>query len=127
VATLDHIIVNVNDLDASVAFYTQILGFSAPGRDGPFTIIQVNRDFQMLLHQRPTQGFEHYAFALSRPEFDAVLARIEANGIPRGPSFDTVGSHAGLGKESGARGLAPTLYFLDPNNHLLEIRTYETP
>jgi hypothetical protein len=33
--------------------------------------------------------------------------------------------NTGPGEESGARGLAPTLYFNDPNNHLLEIRTYE--
>jgi catechol 2,3-dioxygenase-like lactoylglutathione lyase family enzyme len=124
-ATIDHIIVNVNDLDASVAFYTQILGFTLEGKDGPFTLIQVSRDFQLALHPHPTDGFEHYAFAMSRAEFDEVMARIKAAGIPHGPSFNTVGSNAGIGHERGARGMAPTLYFSDPNNHLLEIRTYE--
>jgi hypothetical protein len=28
------------------------------------------------------------------------------------------------GEEAGARGPAPTLYFNDPNKHLIEIRTY---
>jgi hypothetical protein len=32
---------------------------------------------------------------------------------------------AGPGEESGARGLATTPYYNDPNKHLLEIRTYE--
>jgi hypothetical protein len=36
-----------------------------------------------------------------------------------------VGTTRGPGEESGARGLAPTLYFFDPNQHLLEIRCYE--
>lgn len=125
-ATLDHIIVNVNDLEANITFYTQIMGFALKGKDGPFTVIQVNDDFQMLLCRRPTGGGEHYAFAMSRAEFDQVRQRIQSAGMAYGPSFDSVGSNAGIGNESGARGLAPTLYFNDPNRHLLEIRTYET-
>jgi catechol 2,3-dioxygenase-like lactoylglutathione lyase family enzyme len=124
-ATIDHIIVPVNDLAASVAFYTKILGFTLEGEDGPFTLIQVSPDFQLALHPRHTDGFEHYAFAMSRTEFDTVFARIKSAGVAYGPSFNTVGSNAGMGEERGARGLAPTLYFSDPNNHLLEIRTYE--
>jgi catechol 2,3-dioxygenase-like lactoylglutathione lyase family enzyme len=124
-ATIDHIIVPVNDLEASVTFYTQVLGFALEGKDGPFTLIQVDDDFQLLLHPRHTDGFEHYAFAMSRAEFDSVFTRIKATGIAYGPSFDSVGSNAGMGEERGARGLAPTIYFSDPNNHLLEIRTYE--
>jgi catechol 2,3-dioxygenase-like lactoylglutathione lyase family enzyme len=124
-ATIDHIIVRVNDLETSVAFYTQILGFALAGKDGPFTLIQVSADFQILLHTHRTEGFEHYAFAMSRAEFDSVFERIKAAGIAYGPSFDSVGTNSGMGEERGARGLAPTLYFADPNNHLLEIRTYE--
>ena len=40
-ATLDHIILKVNDLAASVAFYTEVLGFVLAGTDGPFTVIRV--------------------------------------------------------------------------------------
>jgi catechol 2,3-dioxygenase-like lactoylglutathione lyase family enzyme len=125
VATIDHIIVSVNDLDESVTFYTRVLGFAAAGKDGPFTLIQVSPDFQLLLYPRRTQGYEHYAFAMSRVEFEAVFERIKAAGIAYGPSFDSVGSNSGIGEERGARGLAPTIYFNDPNKHLLEIRTYD--
>jgi hypothetical protein len=72
-----------------------------------------------------TPGLEHYAFAVSRSEFDEIFRRIKAFGIAYGPTFDSVGVNTGPGEESGARGLAPTLYFNDPNNHLLEISTYE--
>ncbi|GLQ50852.1 VOC family protein [Dyella flava] len=124
-ATIDHIIVPVNDLQASVTFYTQILGFAPAGKDGPFTLIQVSPGFLLLLHTQRTDGFQHYAFAMSRTEFDAVFTRIKAAGMAYGPSFDSVGSNSGVGQERGARGVAPTIYFNDPNNHLLEIRTYE--
>ena len=92
---LDHIILKVNELDNSVAFYTGVL------------------------------GFEHYAFAVSRKEFDEIFSRGKQAGIDYGPSFDSVGANSGPGNESGARGEAPSVYFNDPNSHLIEIRTYD--
>lgn len=124
-ATLDHLILKVNDLDASVAFYTTVLGFVNEGQDGPFTIIRVNPHFQIQLAPWGTPGSEHYAFAVSGLEFDRIFSRIKAAGIAYGPTFDSVGSNTGPGNETGAQGPAPTVYFNDPNKHLLEIRSYE--
>jgi catechol 2,3-dioxygenase-like lactoylglutathione lyase family enzyme len=124
-ATIDHIILKVNDLEASVAFYTGVLGFSEEGQDGPFTVLKAGPDLQLQLAPWGTPGFEHYAFAVSKIEFEAIFARIKAAKLAYGPTFDAVGQNTGPGEESGARGLAPTLYFNDPNKHLLEIRTYE--
>ena len=84
-------------------------------------------DFQMQLAPWGTQGFEHYAFAMSAAEFDAVFERVRAAGIDFGSSFHNVGDNDGPGVESGAHGDGPTLYFSDPSNHLIEIRTYERP
>ena len=123
-ADLDHIIVKVNDLDASVEFYTRIMGFEHQGVDGPFTNIRTSPDFRLQLAPWGTPGFEHYAFSVSRLEFDDIFQRIKAAGIDYGPTFESVGSNTGPGSESGARGDAPTLYFNDPSNHLIEIRTY---
>jgi catechol 2,3-dioxygenase-like lactoylglutathione lyase family enzyme len=123
-ATLDHLILKVNDLAESLRFYQEILGFAAEGTDGPFTIVRVGPDCQLQLAPWGTPGFEHYAFAVSREQFDAIFGRIKAAGIGYGPTFDSVGTNAGPGEESGARGAAPTLYFNDPNKHLLEIRAY---
>ncbi len=80
--------------------------------------------FQIQLAPWNTEGYEHYAFALPRAEFDAVFARVQAAGIEFGPSFHQVGKNQRPGEESGAQGPAPTLYFYDPNKHLIEIRTY---
>jgi catechol 2,3-dioxygenase-like lactoylglutathione lyase family enzyme len=124
-ATLDHIILKVNDLETSVAFYTGVLGFAAEGMDGPFTILRAGPDFQIQIAPWGTPGFEHYAFAVSKAAFEGIFARIKAADIAYGPTFDSVGVNTGPGAESGARGPAPTMYFNDPNKHLLEIRTYE--
>lgn len=124
-ATLDHIILKVNDLKASVDFYTGVLGFALQGMDGPFTVLRAGPEFQIQLAPWRTPGLEHYAFAVSKLEFAAIFERIKAAGIAYGPTFDSVGANTEPGEESGAQGLAPTLYFNDPNKHLLEIRTYE--
>lgn len=124
-ATIDHIILKVNDLQASVAFYTDILGFALEGMDGPFTVLRAGPDLQIQLAPWGTPGLEHYAFAVSKSEFQSIFERIKAARIAHGPTFDSVGANSRPGEESGARGLAPTLYFNDPNKHLLEIRTYQ--
>jgi hypothetical protein len=50
---------------------------------------------------------------------------ILAKAIPHGDSFPAVGNNQRPGVEAGAKGPAPTLYLNDPNNHLIEIRTYD--
>jgi catechol 2,3-dioxygenase-like lactoylglutathione lyase family enzyme len=122
-ATLDHLILKVNDLDASVRFYVDVMGFTLAGQEGPFTVIRVGPDCQLQLAPWGTPGMEHYAFAVTPEAFDAIFARVRAAGLGYGPSFDTVGSNTGPGREVGARGAGPTLYFNDPNRHLIEIRT----
>jgi len=123
---LDHIILKVNDLESSLIFYTEIMGFLNEGSNGPFTILRVSKDFQIQLAPWGTPGFEHYAFAVSKSDFDEIFQRIREAMIDYGPSFDSVGINTGPGVESGARGDAPTLYFNDPNQHLIEIRAYES-
>jgi catechol 2,3-dioxygenase-like lactoylglutathione lyase family enzyme len=123
---LDHIILKVNDLDASVEFYTQIMGFSNEGTQVPFVVVRVADDFQIQLAPWGTPGFEHYAFAVSKDEFEKIFQRVKTAEIEYGATFDSVGSNTGPGVVSGARGDAPTLYFNDPNRHLIEIRAYES-
>ena len=73
-ATIDHLLVKVNDLKASVAFYTSVLGFVAEGIDGPFTLIRVSPDAQLQMAPWGTAGYEHYAFAVPRAEFDQIFS-----------------------------------------------------
>jgi catechol 2,3-dioxygenase-like lactoylglutathione lyase family enzyme len=124
-AVIDHVILKVNDAKASAAFYVDVLGFEDAGPDGPFTVIRVGDGCQLQLAPWGTSGGDHLAFALAPDEFQRVFARIKERGIPYGDSFHRVGNNEGPGREIGARGLGPTVYFFDPNKHLLEIRTYE--
>ena len=123
-ATIDHLILNVNDIASSVDFYVGVLGFSLEGEDGPFTVIRVNGDFTLQLAPWGSGGNDHLAFAMSRKEFDEAFERIKRMAVPFGDSFHNVGNNTGPGNETGARGPGPTVYMNDPNNHLIEIRTY---
>lgn len=124
-AQIDHIILNVNDARESVSFYERVLGFRPEGQEGPFSVVRVSESFTLQLGPWGTKGGEHLAFAMTRADFDVVFARIRDGGIPYGDSFDSVGSMRGPGLENGARGAGPTIYFFDPNQHLIEIRHYE--
>jgi len=124
-ATIDHLILNVNEVASSVDFYVNVLGFKLEGEDGPFTVIRVNEDFTLQLAPWGTGGNEHLAFALSRAAFNNAFARVKEKRIPYGDSYHAVGNNKGPGVENGSRGPAPTLYMNDPNMHLIEIRTYD--
>src|SRR5438132_1481304 len=63
---IDHIILNVNDLEGTISFYTEVLGFTNEGQDGPFAVLRVSDDFTLQVAPWGTQGNEHYAFALER-------------------------------------------------------------
>lgn len=121
---LDHTILPVNDLDASLSFYTGIMGFEDEGFSEPFHILRVAPDLLLQLAGWGTGGGTHLAFAMDRGDFDRVFGRVREAGVPYGDSFGAVGNSQGPGEESGARGVASTLYFFDPNQHLLEIRCY---
>ncbi len=123
-ATLDHLILTVKDREASVRFYTEVMGFTDEGEDGPFSVIRVSPDTTLQLAPWGTEGGDHVAFALSHEEFEAAFERVKAAGLPFGDSFHSVGNMEGPGEEAGARGLGPTLYLFDPNDHLVELRHY---
>ncbi len=122
---LDHLILVVNDLPRTVAFYVAVMGFTHDGDRPPFTVIRVSPDFVIQLAPWGTEGGEHLAFAMSRDEFDAAFRRIRDAAIPYGDSFDQVGNMMGPGAEPAARGIGQAVYFFDPNQHLIEIRHYE--
>jgi catechol 2,3-dioxygenase-like lactoylglutathione lyase family enzyme len=123
--TLDHLILAVDDLDASVRFYTDIVGLTNDGMDGPFTVIRVSPTTTLLLAPWGSGEYQHHlAFALSPAEFDAAFARVREAGIEYGDSYHDVGNMRGPGEELGARGAGPTLYLYDPSRHLIELRHY---
>lgn len=137
-ATIDHIVIWVEDQLRSLDFYERVVGF--PGvraqefRDGkaPFPSVRVSEHAIIDLMAKAnaaavdtafrTPGasghpVNHLCVAVSHPDFEALRKRVEAEG------GDT---SVGIENSFGARGHAPhTFYFTDPDGNVLEARYYE--
>ena len=126
---LDHTIVPAKDKRASATFFAEIFGLSVKPGDGHFAQVQVSDsltfDFADEAEAWGGPGFDprtgkshHYAFHVTEAEFDAILGRVRARGVPygSGPYHHSDGQ---IYARRGGRGI----YFEDPYGHLLEIMT----
>jgi catechol 2,3-dioxygenase-like lactoylglutathione lyase family enzyme len=117
---LNHTIVHAKDVDASAAFYSDILGLPAPRLFPPFMVVDtangVSLDF--IAAEDHEIIVEHYAFLVSEPEFDEIFARIKARNLDywADPGSQQKGQ---INRHDGGRGV----YWRDPNGHYLEIIT----
>ena len=116
--TLNHTIVPVRDKVAAAKFFAKIFGLKR-GRTDFFAPVRVNKGFTLLFSDEDAK-FEnhHYAFHVSKTEFDAILGRIRKAGIVYG-SAPWSTEDGQLNDWGGGRGL----YFKDPDGHLLELMT----
>ena len=118
---LDHIILHVSDARKSVQFYSSTLGFEYED----FALLRVSPTTVLQLIQRPPETSQHLAFSMSRVEFDQTFSRLKAEGIAFGDNFDSVGAMNGPGKAHGSQKNGDSIYFHDPDKHMLEIICYD--
>jgi catechol 2,3-dioxygenase-like lactoylglutathione lyase family enzyme len=67
-ANIDHISIQVADLQRSVDFYQKIFGFSVISEDKPLGIIRlgIDRSLVSLNHQSPARIVDHFAIGVPR-------------------------------------------------------------
>ena len=117
---LDHFIVPSRDETAAARQLAGLLGVEwGKAAVGPFTAVYVNEgltlDFQNTHEAFPVS---HYCFRVSDAEFDAILARVKAAGIPyRSEAFSAMDSK--VAHRYGGRGF----YFEQPDGHMWEVLT----
>lgn len=117
---LDHLVLTVADIDATIAFYERVLGMRAQtfgegrralafGRQR-INLHQAGREFEPKAAQ-PTPGSGDLCF-LSAVALDDVIAHLAACGveIEEGPV-----------ERTGAVGSMDSVYFRDPDGNLLEV------
>jgi catechol 2,3-dioxygenase-like lactoylglutathione lyase family enzyme len=117
--TLNHTIVPTREKEAAARFFADLFGLAFEGTDGHFAPVKVN-DTLTLLFDDDVETFEshHYAFHVSDAEFDAVLKRVKAAGLPFGSAPWSL-ADGKLNDWNGGRGF----YFQDPDGHVLELMT----
>jgi catechol 2,3-dioxygenase-like lactoylglutathione lyase family enzyme len=115
---LDHTIVPAKDKAASAKFFAEIFGLTVKPGQGYFAQVQVNDSLTFDFDEEPEPRSHHYAFHISDAEFDSILGRVKAKGLPYGSGpFNR--SDGQIYTLRGGRGF----YFEDPNGHLLEVMT----
>jgi catechol 2,3-dioxygenase-like lactoylglutathione lyase family enzyme len=110
--------VPAHDKDASAKFFADIFGIAYAGAVGHFAPVRVNP--ALTLDFADANAFEshHYAFHVDDSEFDAILQRVQAAGIPYGSDPWHLENRE-LNSWNGGRGF----YFRYPSQHILEVMT----
>lgn len=130
--TMDHIVLNVEDDEKMIAFYTGVLQLSPERlqeyRAGtvPFPSVRINPDtiidlFPKRMWQKNSpkgQGpghLNHFCMAMKKETWNELLERLNANAtaIEEGPV-----------PRWGAHGTGISIYFRDPEGNLIEARYY---
>ena len=117
---LNHTLVHAHDSHSTATWLAELLGLEAPTSFGPFWVVSTANGVSLDFIDAGDFGFipEHYAFLVSEEEWDAILARVKAQGLtfwadPAKALPMQTNTH------DGGRGA----YFEDPNGHFLEIIT----
>ncbi len=117
---LDHLVLTVADLDATVDFYTRVLGMQAvsfgEGRQAlsfgnqKINLHQAGREFEPKA-ERPTPGSADLCFIVAT-SLEQVIAHLQAQqvAIVEGPV-----------QRTGATGPIRSLYLRDPDSNLIEL------
>jgi catechol 2,3-dioxygenase-like lactoylglutathione lyase family enzyme len=130
VCALDHIVLDVADVKRSLEFYQRALGLGAErveawqrGEVG-FPSLRVNDSTIIDLvsdaagqsgHSAARGNLAHFCLVTDSPNLDHAIQTLHAAGV----AIET-----GPARRSGARGDALSIYFRDPDNNLIELRTY---
>ena len=129
VTAMDHIVLNVRDMDRVLDFYQNVLGLEGERLgefrrgEAPFPSVRVNADTVIDLF--PVAGSEdelpgrsdlnHFCLVISAEDMPPLMAHLEAHGvkIEEGPVT-----------RWGAHGNGTSIYFQDPEHRLVEVRCY---
>ncbi len=125
---MDHIVLNVADVERSLRFYTQVLGLKGErldefrgGKVG-FPSVRINGDTLIDLMRSATAeasngtvNLNHFCLVAESTDLTALAQSLRADGVP-------------IVQEPvsrwGAHGQASSIYILDPDGNEIEIRCY---
>src|SRR4249920_288819 len=105
ITALDHVVLNVADVERSLAFYRDELGL-APINVEECSIID------LVALPRTGENFDHFCLVVEPMDFDALKASGRLD-VVEGPAT-----------RFGARGDGTSIYIHDPDQNLVELRYY---
>lgn len=133
VQALDHIVLNVRDIDRSLRFYTETLGLQPERLDefkaGKVGFPSVRVNDNTIIDLFPIKGpassdasgekvagnLNHFCMVIGTEDFAGIVEYLKEREIP---------IRTGPVSRWGARGRATSVYFLDPDGNEVELRCY---
>ena len=129
ITELDHIGLRVKDVEASLRFYSELLGLKTERVDEwrkgeiGFPSVRLNADtlIDFFLSEKKVDNAnkeinqDHFCLVIEPTDMEHLKARLEELGVR---------IHAGPGKRWGAHGDATSLYMYDPDQNVVELRHY---
>jgi catechol 2,3-dioxygenase-like lactoylglutathione lyase family enzyme len=134
VTELDHIVLNVGDIDRSLEFYTHALGLQPERleefRSGKVSFPSVRINERTIIDLFPVKSAQspagpqakkidgnlnHLCLVVSQDDFSGIVSYLTQRQIS---------VREGPVSRWGARGRATSVYFLDPDGNEVEIRSY---
>lgn len=129
---LDHIVLNVGDIDRSLKFYTEVLGLKGERVDefraGKVSFPSVRITDQTIIDlfpskdrasdsssERAVKNLNHFCLVVGADSFSGIVDYLAENHV-------TV--RQGPVSRWGAQGRATSVYFFDPDGNEIEIRCY---
>lgn len=117
---LDHIVLLCRDVEASVAFYTDVLGLEPIDLDAwrnkqaffPSVRIDATTIIDLLQGEPDGRNVDHICLIIEPTDMDALAARGDLD-VVEGPV-----------QRGGARGVGTSVYVRDPDGHLVELKHY---
>jgi catechol 2,3-dioxygenase-like lactoylglutathione lyase family enzyme len=121
VIELDHIVLNVADVERSLHFYCDELGLAGERVDEwrnqqvffPSVRVNAGTIIDLLQTARTGENADHFCLVVAPTDFDALKAE---------GRFEVVD---GPDRRFGARGDGMSLYIRDPDRNLVELRYYD--
>jgi catechol-2,3-dioxygenase len=132
VREMDHIVLNVRNMERVLDFYTNVLGLQTERleefRQGkvPFPSVRINADTVIDLFPvtAATEGektslasLNHFCLVIEKTDMQRVIDHLQQHGvsIEQGPV-----------QRWGSHGNGTSIYFCDPEQRQIEIRYYDT-
>jgi catechol 2,3-dioxygenase-like lactoylglutathione lyase family enzyme len=124
---LDHVVLRVTDLDASLHFYTEVLGCREERRleelglyqlragSSLIDLVVVDSPLGKLGGEAPVEqgrNVDHFALQLGAFDEAALRAHLERHGVEPGE----------VAERYGAKGMGPSMYIRDPDGNVVELK-----
>jgi catechol 2,3-dioxygenase-like lactoylglutathione lyase family enzyme len=128
VSALDHIVLNVADVERALRFYTEVLGLKPERLDlwragrvsfpsvriSEGTIIDLFPGTELSEGADVHSNVNHFCLVMEG-DLEPAIGELEGQGVV---------IERGLAKRWGARGDGQAVYFRDPDGNLIELRSY---